>query len=324
VQANAGHVFKLKGDINMVSTLSSAVTKRLTLEDMDHLSTGKKARLHRLMYQHGPGNGTFLFLPIDQGLEHGPVDFFENPECGNPDFQYELALKGNYSAIAVHIGLAEKYLKRYAGKVPLVLKLNGKTNLPASDDAFSTLTGTVEDAVRLGADAVGYTLYVGSPSQDKDIQQFCQVRRDAERYGMPVIIWAYPRGSAVKAKGGQDSPYAIEYAARVACEVGADVVKINYPKVDVPGLENSPAPYNTLKLTEEEAIRRAVQAAGKTLVVFSGGSKVGDDDLLLKVRQGMDAGGNGLIFGRNMWQRPMQEALSVTSRVIDVMQKTGV
>lgn len=307
----------------MATTLSSPVVKRLTLNELDHLSTGKKARLHNLMYGHGPGNGMMMFLPIDQGLEHGPVDFFENPECGNPDFQYQLALQGKYSAIAVHVGLAEKYLKQYAGQVPLVLKLNGKTNLPPSDDAFSTLTGTVEDAVRLGASAVGYTLYVGSPSQDKDIQQFCEVRRDAERYGMPIIIWAYPRGSAVKAKGGQDSPYAIEYAARVACEVGADVVKINYPKVDAPGIENSPSPYNTLKLTEDEAIRRAVQAAGKTLVVFSGGSKVSDDELLLKVKQGVSAGGNGLIFGRNMWQRPMAEALSVTSRVVDVMQKTA-
>ncbi|MEM0951891.1 MAG: fructose-bisphosphate aldolase [Cyanobacteria bacterium P01_H01_bin.74] len=302
------------------TTLTEKITP-LKLSDLEHLSTGKKARLHRLMYQHGPGNGTMMFLPIDQGLEHGPVDFFENPDCADPNFQFQLALNGNYSAIAVHIGLAEKYLKAYAGKVPLVLKLNGKTNLPSSDNAFSTCTGTVEDAVRLGADAIGYTLYVGSPSQDIDIEQFCGIRKEAERYGMPIIIWAYPRGSAVKANGGQDSPYAIEYAARVACEVGADVVKINYPKVDAPGIENSPAPYNTLKLTEEEAIGRAVKAAGKTLVVFSGGSKITNDELFLKVRQGMAAGGNGLIFGRNMWQRPMDEALSISSRVTEIMKE---
>lgn len=295
-------------------------TKRLTLDDMDHLSTGKKARLHRLLYDYGPGNGTMLFLPIDQGLEHGPVDFFENPASEDPDFQCRLALEGKYSAIVFHVGLAEKYMKKYAGKVPLVLKINGKTNIPNDDAAFSSLTGSVEDAVRLGADAIGYTLYVGSSAQDMDIQQFNDVRREAERYGMPVIIWAYPRGTAVKAKGGQDSPYAIEYAARVACEVGADVVKINYPKVDAPSIADSPKPYNTLKLTEEEAVRRAVHAAGKTLVVFSGGSKVSDEDLISKARMGMEAGAAGLIFGRNMWQRPMENALNVSQRVSDMMR----
>jgi fructose-bisphosphate aldolase, class I len=152
-----------------------------------------------------------------------------------------------------------------------------------------------------------------------DIQQFNEVRREAERYGMPVIMWAYPRGSAVKAKGGQDSPYAVEYAARVACELGADVVKINYPKVDSPSIADSPKPYNTLKLTEEEAVQRAVRAAGKTLVVFSGGSKVSDDDLIRKARMAMEAGATGLIFGRNMWQRPMDDALNVSHRVSEMM-----
>lgn len=300
--------------------LTMPKTKRMTLEEMDHLSVGKKARLHRLMYQHGPGNGTMLFLPIDQGLEHGPVDFFENPAAADPDFQCRLAMDGNYSAIVFHIGLAEKYMKQYAGRVPLVVKLNGKTNVPSDDASFSPLTGTVEDAVRLGADAVGYTLYVGSPAQDRDIAQFCEVRRKAERYGMPVIMWAYPRGSAIKAKGGQDSPYAIEYAARVACEVGADVVKINYPKVDFPTKTDQPKPYNTLDLTETESVHRAIQAAGKTMVVFSGGSKLGTEDMLSKVRMGMEAGATGLIFGRNMWQRPMDEALDVSRRVTEIMR----
>lgn len=304
----------------MAITMTETRTPRLTLSEMDHLSTGKKARLHRLLYDYGPGNGTLLLLPIDQGLEHGPVDFFDNPESADPDFQCRLALDGKYSGIVFHIGLAEKYMRKYAGKLPLVVKLNGKTNLPNDDEAFSALTGTVEDAVRLGADAVGYTLYVGSPAQDADIAQFNEIRQEAERFGMPVIIWAYPRGTAIKAKGGQDTPYAIEYAARVACEVGADVVKVNYPKVDAPGIENSPKPYNTLKLTEDESIRRVVKAAGKTLVIFSGGSKVGDDDLLQKVRQGMNAGAAGLIFGRNMWQRPMDEAVSISTRVTEILQ----
>ena len=217
--------------------------KRPTLDEMDYLSTGKRARLHRMLHQFGPGNGTMLFLPIDQGLEHGPVDFFENPDSEDPDFQCRLAVEGNYSGIVFHYGLAEKYMPKYAGKVPLVLKINGKTTVPSDAEAFSSLTGTVEDAVRLGADAIGYTLYVGSPSQDRDIAQFNQVRRDAERFGMPVIMWAYPRGAAIETKGGKDSLYAIDYAARVACELGADVVKINFPKM---GDAKQPAPYPEL------------------------------------------------------------------------------
>jgi fructose-bisphosphate aldolase, class I len=303
-------------------TSSSSKIQRVTLDDLDHLSSGKKARLHRLMYAHGPGNGTMMFLPIDQGLEHGPVDFFENPAAADPEFQCRLALEGGYSAVVFHIGLAEKYMKKYAGKVPLVLKLNGKTNIPADDEAFSTLTGSVEDAVRLGADAIGYTLYVGSPAQDADIDQFSEVRRQAERFGMPIIIWAYPRGEAVKAKGGQDSPYMIEYAARVACEVGADVVKINYPNVNAPSIANCPKPYNTMKMTAEEATRRAVEAAGKTLVLFSGGGKVGDDEVVSNAKLAMDCGATGLIFGRNMWQRPMDEALDVSRRISSMMNKS--
>ena len=174
----------------------------LTLDDLD-LSAGKRGRLYRLLYKYGPGNGRLMILPIDQGLEHGPRDFFVNPESINPEFQLRLALEGGCSAIAFQVGLAEKYLKTFAGKVPLVLKINGKTEIPPDDEAFSPCNATVEDAVRLGADAVGYTSYIGSPRQDEDFIQFGKVRREAERAGMPVIMWAYPRGSAIDAKGGK-------------------------------------------------------------------------------------------------------------------------
>ncbi|HTT25997.1 MAG TPA: fructose-bisphosphate aldolase, partial [Thermoplasmata archaeon] len=224
------------------------------------LPPGKRARLRRLLYDYGPGGGTLLVLPIDQGLEHGPVDFFENPEAQDPEYQYRLARDGRFSAIALHIGLAEKYFHQYAGEVPLILKLNGKTTIPSDTAAFSALTGTVEDAVRLGADAVGYTVYVGSPAQDRDFEQFRSVRAEADRFGMPVIVWAYPRGEAVGKKGGKESLYAIDYAARVALELGADIVKLNYP-VRSPKDSESPAPYNALDLTAEAAFRKVVQSA---------------------------------------------------------------
>jgi class I fructose-bisphosphate aldolase len=205
--------------------------KKIKLSDLD-LCPGKRIRLHRLLYKYGPGNGTLLFLPIDQGLEHGPVDFFANPDSADPGFQLKLAKEGGYSGIVYQVGLAEKYMREFAGEVPLILKLNGKTNIPSDEYAFSPLTASVEDAVRLGADAVGYTLYVGSPAQDEDMRQFAEIREDCEAYGMPLIMWAYPRGEAIEAKGGRDSLYAVDYAARVACELGADLVKLTFPEYD--------------------------------------------------------------------------------------------
>src|ERR1700679_1763994 len=159
-----------------------ASIRRPTFEDLN-LSTGKRARLYSMMYQHGPANGTLMLLPIDQGLEHGPIDFFDNPDALDTDWVLRLAGEGRFSGIASHIWVAEKYHKQCAGRVPLILKINGKTNVPSDDESFSPLTSSVEDAVRLGASAVGYTLYVGSPAQAIDIEQANDVRRECERFG---------------------------------------------------------------------------------------------------------------------------------------------
>jgi len=282
---------------------------------------GKRTRLKRLLYQHGVKNGKVILLPIDQGLEHGPIDFFANPDSLDPSFQLELAKKGDFSGIVFHIGLAEKYMKEYAGDVPLVLKLNGKTAIPSDKEAFSGLTGTVEDAVRLGADAIGYTLYVGSPRQDEDFQQFMEVREEAERYGMPIIMWAYPRGEPIEQKGGRDSIYAVDYAARVACDLGADIVKINYPIIDEFKKNIYPGKYKEVNYTSEEAFSKVVKSAGRTMVLVSGGEKMSDDELINKVEISMKGGATGIIFGRNMWQRKMEEALSLTKRIKEIMSR---
>ena len=241
------------------------------------LAPGKRARLHRLLFEFGPGNGTLMLLPIDQGIEHGPRDFFPNPASKDPDYQFRLAAEAGYSALACQIGMAEKYYPDYAGAVPLILKVNGKTDIPSSDEALSTCNATVEDAVRLGADAVGYTLYVGSPSQGTDLEQLRQVRQDCDRYGMPLVVWSYPRGAALDKKGGQTTFYAIDYAARMAMEMGADVVKLNMPKIDPEKDKLTPAPYNELELSQEDAVHQVVESAGRSLVVLSGGSRIDDD-----------------------------------------------
>jgi class I fructose-bisphosphate aldolase len=283
------------------------------------LSPGKRTRLRRLLFEFGPGNGTLLFLPIDQGIEHGPRDFFPNPASKDPEYQFHLAAEAGYSAIACQIGLATKYYPDYAGQVPLILKINGKTDVPPSDEALSPLNGSVEDAVRLGADAVGYTLYVGSPRQDADLGQLRQVRQDCDRFGMPLVVWAYPRGSALDKKGGQTTFYAIDYAARMAMEQGADVVKLNLPKIDPERDKDTPAPYNELDVTQEEAVRQVVASAGRSLVVLSGGSKTDDEQLLRQTRFIMEAGGSGVIYGRNVWQRDHSEALEIIEQIKEIM-----
>lgn len=288
------------------------------------LNLGKRTRLYRLLYKYGPANGRLLFLPIDQGLEHGPVDFFPNPDSVDPSFQLRLAKEGGYSGIVFHIGLAQKYLKDFAGEVPLILKLNGKTNIPSDKYAFSPQTASVEDAVRLGADAVGYTLYVGSPAQGEDITQFFEIREDCDKFGMPLIMWAYPRGEAIEAKGGRDSLYAVDYAARVACELGADLVKLNLPEYDEKKAKDLPKPYDQMKFTPQEGLEKVVESAGRTLVLVSGGSKISDEDLLDKVKASMEAGVIGLIFGRNMWQREFDDALKLTEKIKRIMSEYNV
>ncbi len=290
------------------------------LDDLHHLNLGKRVRLHRMMYEHGPGKGKLMILPIDQGLEHGPVDFFPNPPSADPEFQFKLAVKGGYSGIALHLGLAEKYAPKYAGKIPIVLKINGKTHIPPANEPVSPMTGSVEDAVRIGADAIGYTLYVGSPNQHTDFTQFRKVKADAERYGMPIIMWAYPRGEAIDKKGGRNSLFAVDYAARVADELGADIVKLNVPVDDPKTRSSQRAPYDKLELSYEESVSKVVKSAGKCLVLFSGGGMISDEEVIRRAKVCVEQGATGLIFGRNLWQREWDDALAMTKKLKDMMK----
>jgi len=282
------------------------------------LDTGKKARLHRILHQFGLKNGTALFLPYDQGLEHGPRDFFANPNSSDPKYIIRLALEGGFNGIAIQIGLAEKFFWDFAGELPLILKLNGKTDIPSDAHALSPVHASVKEAVRLGADAVGYTLYVGSPAQEQDFAQLREIRTDAKKYGMPLIVWSYPRGEAIEAKGGNSSFYAIDYAARIASELGADVVKVNFPHPDLRA--NVKKEYDK-DFSTQEAIDAVVRSANKTLVLVSGGEKAGDDAMLEKARESMEAGATGLIFGRNVWQREHATSLKFVNTLREILEK---
>lgn len=291
-----------------------------TRPDLENLglNAGKKTRLHRILLQHGLRNGTALFLPYDQGLEHGPRDFFANPAASDPRYIVRLALEGGFNGIVMQIGLAEKFYWDYAGEVPLVLKLNGKTEIPSDAEALSPVHASVEDAVRLGADAVGYTMYVGTPAQSTDFEQYRRIRADAHRLGMPLIVWAYPRGAAIEGKGGKDSFYAVDYAARVASELGADVVKVNFPH---PEKRTTVAAAYDAEFSAQEAIDAVVRSANRTLLLVSGGGRASDEAMLDKARESMEAGATGLIFGRNVWQREHGESLRFVERLRQILAK---
>jgi class I fructose-bisphosphate aldolase len=297
--------------------MGSATVRRTPIGELG-LGTGKKARLHRIIYQHGLRNGTAMFLPYDQGLEHGPRDFFDNPVSGDPAYIVKLAVEGGFNGVAIQVGTAEKFFWDYAGEVPLLLKLNGRTELPPADAPRSPLNASVEDAVRLGADAVGYTLYVGSAQQEADFEAFAQVRRDAHRFGLPLVVWSYPRGTSVDAKGGKNSFFAIDYAARTAAELGADVVKVNFP--DPKATEGVHRTY-AAQVGEQDAVNAVVRSAARTPVLLSGGEKGGDEEVLDKARMAMEAGALGRIFGRNIWQREHDESLRVVARLRELLEK---
>ncbi|BCJ33413.1 fructose-bisphosphate aldolase [Actinocatenispora thailandica] len=247
-------------------------------------------------------------------------DFAANPAAGDPRYVLKLAVEGGFNGIVLQIGLAEKFHWEYAGEIPLILKLNGKTDIPSDAEALSPLHASVAEAVRLGADAVGYTMYVGTPAAGADFAQYREVREQARLLGMPLVVWAYPRGAAIEGKGGRDSFYAVDYAARVASELGADVVKVNFPHPEKQ--DQVPAAYRR-PIDSQDAIAAVVRSANRTLLLVSGGARAGDAEMLDKARQSIRAGATGLIFGRNVWQREHEESLRLVGQLQRILAGAG-
>ncbi len=225
-------------------------------------------------------DGNVLILAYDHGLEHGPADFAGAPETADPERVFEVARHDAVTALAVQKGIAEAYYPSYSDEVSLLLKLNGTSNLWMGE-YDSAVNCSVDYAVELGAQAVGYTLYGGSNHEVEMAEEFRDIQEAARDYNLPIVMWSYPRGQGVKNDTKADT---IAYAARQALELGADVAKVKYPG-------------------SQSAMEDVVNIAGDVKVVMSGGSK--DDELafLERVESVMDAGGRGLAVGRNVWQR---------------------
>jgi len=237
--------------------------------------------------------GKALFLAYDQGLEHGPSDF--NDKNVNPRYILDIAKSGKYTGVIFQKGIAEKYNKEIKkSKVPLIVKLNGKTNLFKGEPIARQLC-TVEEAIRLGASAVGYTLYIGSGFEDEMLQEFEDIQRKAHSKKLPVIVWIYPRGKSVKGKRKEEL---MIYAARTGLEIGADIIKIQY-------------------FGKIEDLKWAVKSAGKAKIVIAGGIKKNEKELLNQTREIMNAGCIGLAIGRNIWQN--KKPLEITKKISRIM-----
>lgn len=238
-------------------------------------------------------NGKVLILAMDQGMEHGPTDF--NQKNINPEYVCDIAARGGFTGFAVQKGVARLYKENYSGKVPLILKLNGRTNIVPKDECYSPQVASVKEAVALGADAVGYTIYAGSPREADMFREFGAIEREAHEHGLACVVWSYPRGRYVKEEKSKDM---VAYAARVALELGADVVKINYPG-------------------SVEAMKWVVASAGRCKVISAGGSKQPDAEFLAKVKDIMAGGGSGLAVGRNVWQN--ENPMKITEEIKKVI-----
>ncbi len=236
-------------------------------------------------------NGKSILLAYDQGLEHGPSADF-NEKNVDPAFIMEVATKARLNGIVFQKGTAEKY---YDGRVPLVLKVNGKTSLPKGEP-LSRQNCSVEYAVSLEAKAIGYTIYLGSAHEPEMLSEFGKIQEEAHERGLPAIAWIYPRGQAVQ---NDTSKEIVSYAARTGLELGADAVKIKYTG-------------------DPQSFSWAVRSAGKALVYMSGGPKAPTDlDFLLQVKGVMDAGATGIAVGRNVWQN--EDPFSMASKLKEIV-----
>jgi len=264
-------------------------------------------------------DGRAMILAYDQGFEHGPRDFLERPESGNPEYILDIAKRGRFTGIVLHAGLAEKYETEIrASDVPLILKLNGTSELYSKEDPYSPQLYSIEDAVGLGATAVGYTVYSGSKYEDEMQREFSKIIREAHSKGIPVIGWMYPRGKSLfdrraasktlkialeeQERMGQaidETPSVVAYGARIGLELGADMVKVKYT--------GSP-----------ESFRWVVQSAFPTKVVMSGGPMTRtDEEFLSRVRDVLNAGAVGIAVGRNIWQR--KDPLAISEKIYKII-----
>lgn len=287
---------------------------------------GTKANIARIL-MHGKlgGTGKMVILPVDQGFEHGPArSFAVNPEAYDPHYHFELAIDAGLNAFAAPLGMIEAGADTFAGAIPTILKVNSSNSLHNAGSApYQATTASVKDAVRLGCSAIGFTIYPGSDAAFEMIEEISEMAEEAKSLGLAVVVWSYPRGGDLS-KAGETALDICAYAAHMAALIGAHIIKVKPPTAALENLDAIKV-YDKTKIplrTLEERIRHVVQACfnGKRLVVFSGGNAKSEDDLFNEVREIYRGGGNGSIIGRNTFQRPRAEALTLLDKIIKIYQ----
>jgi class I fructose-bisphosphate aldolase len=286
-------------------------------------NAGTKANLARML-SHGrlAGTGKMVILPVDQGFEHGPArSFAPNPAGYDPRYHFELAIDAGCNAYAAPLGFIEAGAAEFAGDIPLILKLNNSDTLAKTGDPISALTGTVDDALRLGCAAIGFTIYPGSGEAKHAYEQIRDLAEEAKAKGLAVVVWSYPRGGGMS-KDGETAIDVVGYAAQIAAQLGAHVIKVKPPTAFIEQAEAKKV-YEKEKIpikTLAERARHVVQCAfaGRRIVIFSGGAAKGKAEILEEIRGLADGGSFGSIVGRNSFQRPRTEAIELLHEIMDV------
>lgn len=281
---------------------------------------GVVGNLRRMLSQGRlAGTGKLVILPVDQGFEHGPARTFQpNPSTYDPAYHAALAVEAGCSAYAAPLGFIEAIAAEYAGTIPLILKVNNSDSLGGPEAPCSALTSSVEDALRLGCSAIGYTIYPGSEHRNEMYRDLRDLIAEARSVGLPTVVWSYARGNMPKE--GETSVDVIAYAAQIACQLGAHIVKVK-PPTDVVWQEAAKKHYETIPHeTLSQRIQHVVQScfAGKRIVIFSGGASKGRDAVIEDIRGIAAGGGFGSIVGRNAFQRSHEEALSLLNEIMDI------
>jgi class I fructose-bisphosphate aldolase len=301
--------------------MTDAVKKIMSHYTSDN--PGTRANIYRLLV-HGRlgGTGKLVILPVDQGFEHGPArSFGMNPAGYDPFYHAELAIDAGCNGYAAPLGFIEAVASRYAGELPLILKLNNHDTLCDEADPMPAQTGSVSDALRLGCCAIGFTIYPGSAMWRDMYEQIRELAEEAKACGLAVIVWSYPRGAGLS-KQGETAIDVAAYAAQIACQLGAHVVKVKLPTEHIEQdaarkvYEGQKIPIKTLP----ERVKHVVQGSfdGKRIVIFSGGAKASDEQVFNEVRAIRDGGGFGSIIGRNSFQRPRDQAIKFLHTIMDI------
>jgi len=284
---------------------------------------GTKANLNRiLMTGKLGGTGKLVILPVDQGFEHGPArSFAPNPAAYDPHYHFQLAIDAGLNAFATPLGMMEAGADTFAGQIPTILKVNSSNSLADAKD--QAITGSVNDALRLGCSAIGFTIYPGSEYCFEMMEEIREMADEAKSVGLAVVIWSYPRGGAIS-KEGETAMDICAYAAHMAALLGAHIIKVKLPSDHLEQKE-ARAVYEKQKIdlsSMAARVRHVMQSSfnGRRIVVFSGGAAKGADSVYDDARAIRDGGGNGSIIGRNTFQRPREEAIAMLGTIIRIYQ----